>query len=65
MDFPIPPSFWWSTDTILPQKAVKPSGVSRIERRNFKQNGQIMELVHTIPGKSGIRSVRVYKKISS
>ena len=51
--------------SFLPQKAVKPSGVSRIERRNFKQNGQIMELVHTIPGKSGIRSVRVYKKISS
>merc|ERR1711970_950032 len=50
---------------IKDQKAVKPSGVSRIETRNFRNNGQIMELVHTIPGKSGIRSVRVYKKISS
>jgi len=50
---------------IKDQKAVKAGEVSRIERRNFKQNGQIMELVHTIPGKSAIRSVRVYKKISS
>merc|ERR1711971_1358242 len=45
------------------QRAVTSSGVSRIETRNFKQNGQIMELVHTIPGKSGIRSARVYKKL--
>ena len=47
----------------ISQRALKPSGVSRIETRNFKQNGQVMELVHTIPGKSGIRSVRVYKKL--
>ena len=52
------------TPPILSQKARKPSGVSRIETRVFKQNGQIMELIHTIPGKSGIRSVRVYKKLS-
>ena len=45
------------------QRAVKSSGVSRIETRNFKNNGQIMELVHTIPGKANIRSVRVYKKL--
>merc|ERR1712210_352824 len=48
---------------IKDQKALKPSGVSRIETRNFRQNGQIMELVHTIPGKAKIRSVRVYKKV--
>merc|ERR1711981_1371815 len=48
---------------IKDQKALKPSGVSRIETRNFRQNGQIMELVHTIPGKGKIRSVRVYKKL--
>merc|ERR1711863_52244 len=48
---------------IKDQKALKPSGVSRIETRNFRQNGQIMELVHTIPGKAKIRSVRVYKKL--
>ena len=45
------------------QRATKSSGVSRIETRNFKNNGQIMELVHTIPGKANIRSVRVYKKL--
>jgi len=48
---------------IKDQRAVKSSGVSRIETRNFKNNGQIMELVHTIPGKANIRSVRVYKKL--
>merc|ERR1711934_565268 len=50
---------------IKDQRALKSSGVSRIETRNFKNNGQIMELVHTIPGKANIRSVRVYKKLSS
>merc|ERR1712233_161896 len=53
-----------SNTLVKDQKAVKPNGVSRIETRVFKQNGQIMELIHTIPGKSGIRSVRVYKKLS-
>merc|ERR1712038_1621601 len=48
---------------IKDQRATKSSGVSRIETRNFKNNGQIMELVHTIPGKANIRSVRVYKKL--
>merc|ERR1712243_455280 len=48
---------------IKDQRAVKSSGVSRIETRNFKNSGQIMELVHTIPGKANIRSVRVYKKL--
>merc|ERR1712211_226118 len=37
---------------IKDQRAVKSSGVSRIETWNFKNNGQIMELVHTIPGKA-------------
>merc|ERR1711981_358901 len=47
------------------QRAVDSSGVSRIEKRIFRQNGQIMDLIHTIPGKPEIKSVRVYKKISS
>merc|ERR1712154_595661 len=47
------------------QRAVTSSGVSRIEKRIFRQNGEIMDLIHTIPGKSEIKSVRVYKKISS
>jgi len=50
---------------IKDQKAVLPSGVSRIEKRIFRENGEIMDLIHTIPGKPEIKSVRVYKKISS
>merc|ERR550519_791493 len=53
----------YPTATNKDQRATKSSGVSRIETRNFKNNGQIMELVHTIPGKANIRSVRVYKKL--
>merc|ERR1711970_1312734 len=47
------------------QRAVSSSGVSRIEKRIFRENGEIMDLIHTIPGKPEIKSVRVYKKISS
>merc|ERR1711936_108277 len=47
------------------QRAVDSSGVSRIEKRIFRQNGQLMDLIHTIPGKPKIKSVRVYKKIPS
>ena len=49
----------------ITQRAVDSSGVSRIEKRIFRQNGQLMDLIHTIPGKPKIKSVRVYKKISS
>jgi hypothetical protein len=49
----------------MEQVAVNSSGVSRVEKREFKNNGQKMVLIHTIPGKSNIRSVRVYKKISN
>ena len=48
-----------------PQRAVTSSGVSRIEKRIFSEDGEIMDLIHTIPGKPEIKSVRVYKKISS
>jgi len=47
------------------QRALSSSGVSRIEKRIFRQNGQLMDLIHTIPGKPEIKSIRVYKKISS
>ena len=40
-------------------------GVSRVEKRVFKNNGDVMELIHTIPGKPDIRSFRVYHKISN
>jgi len=46
------------------QKALDSSGVSRIETRVFREDGKQMELIHTIPGKPEIKSVRVYKKIS-
>merc|ERR1712233_200898 len=36
------------------QRAVDSSGVSRIEKRIFRQNGQLMDLIHTIPGKPKI-----------
>merc|ERR1712213_143996 len=54
-----------SGDTLTKeQKALDSSGVSRIETRVFRDDGKQMELIHTIPGKPEIKSVRVYKKIS-
>merc|ERR1711884_316228 len=40
------------------QKALDSSGVSRIEKRVFREDGKQMELIHTIPGKPEIKSVR-------
>merc|ERR1711936_573456 len=31
------------------QRALSSSGLSRIEKRIFRQNGQLMDLIHTIP----------------
>lgn len=45
--------------------AIEDGGVSRVETRVFKNGGDTMELIHTIPNKPEIRSFRVYHRIST
>ena len=50
-------------DKLTKHQVAADGAVSSIETRQFSAGGQKMTLIHTIPGNSYIKSVRVYKRV--
>jgi len=52
-------------DSIIKKQDGQNGAVSTVETREFREGGRKMALIHIIPNKPSIRSIRIYKRIGN